>query len=132
MSKKDKEKTNKSIAKSLKKQWGKAKELVGKTFKTKKYLLKQLAEEKKRLAEEQKKVEEMAYAQRTPGLTCPQCSYRMDISIAMLLAGEPIVCTACGLSLTVEKEKSEACLTELKKVNEAIENVEVIKNNTQL
>lgn len=112
------------MVKELKKSWNRAKKFITEAVKTKRDLRKQLAGE-------QKRVEEMAKVQRTPGLTCPQCYYRIEVSISMLLSGGPIVCTACGLKLAVEEEQSRGCLNELRKVNEAIANVEEVKKVSQ-
>ena len=54
---------------------------------------------------------------RTPGLTCPECGYRIQVSIPMLLSGQPIVCAACSLVLHVEQEKSAAALGALKQLD---------------
>ncbi|MDH4240402.1 MAG: hypothetical protein OEW48_12640 [Phycisphaerae bacterium] len=62
-----------------------------------------------------------------PGLNCPQCKFKMRLSMGALLGGKPIVCPACGLSLTVDRERSKGCLNELKKVNDAIQKVEEAK-----
>jgi DNA-directed RNA polymerase subunit RPC12/RpoP len=65
---------------------------------------------------------------KLPGLDCPSCGFRMIISVPMLLSGEPVICPSCRLKLTVEREQSKACLTELEKVYEAVKNVETVKN----
>lgn len=62
-----------------------------------------------------------------PGLDCPQCRFRIQISIPMLLLGEPIICPSCGLKLSVDQEKSRTCLYELQKVNDAVQKVEEVK-----
>lgn len=68
-------------------------------------------------------------AQKPPGLDCPQCGFRIMISVPMLLSGGPIFCPACSLKLTVDQEQSRACLNELQKVYNAVQRVEEIKRN---
>jgi transcription elongation factor Elf1 len=63
-------------------------------------------------------------AQKPPGLDCPKCRFRMPVSIQMLLSGQPVVCPSCGLRLTIERERSKACLDELRKVHDAVARVE--------
>jgi hypothetical protein len=67
------------------------------------------------------------WAQKPPGLDCPQCSFRMMISVPMLLAGDPAICPACGLQLAVDREQSRGCLNELQKVYDAVQRVEAVK-----
>jgi hypothetical protein len=54
---------------------------------------------------------------RTPGLTCPECGYRIQVSIPLLLTGQPLVCAGCSLVLHVEQEKSAAALGALKQLD---------------
>ena len=68
-----------------------------------------------------------AEIKHVPGLDCPQCGFRIQVSIPMLLSGEPIICPACGLKLSADQEKSQACLNELRKVNDAIQKAEEAK-----
>lgn len=68
-----------------------------------------------------------APAQKAPGLDCPQCGFRIMISVPMLLSGGPIFCPACSLKLTVDQEQSRACLNELQKVYDAVQKVEEIR-----
>ena len=65
---------------------------------------------------------------RVPGLDCPQCGFRIQLSVAMLLSGEPVLCPACDLKLSVDREESQACLNELRKVCAAIQKAEEAKN----
>lgn len=62
-----------------------------------------------------------------PGFDCPRCSYRIPTTMAMLLSGQPIHCTACGLKISVEQEQSKDCLNEVKKLYEAVKKVEKVK-----
>jgi hypothetical protein len=70
-------------------------------------------------------------AQKAPGLDCPQCGFRIMISVPMLLSGGPIFCPACRLKLTVDQEQSRACLNELQKVYDAVQRVEEAKGNAR-
>jgi len=54
---------------------------------------------------------------RTPGLTCPECGFRIQVSIPSLLSGQPLVCAGCSLVLNVEQEKSAAALGALKQLD---------------
>jgi DNA-directed RNA polymerase subunit RPC12/RpoP len=64
---------------------------------------------------------------KPPGLDCPTCGFRIIISVPMLLSGQPIVCPSCRLKLSVEREQSKACLTELEKVYDAVQKVEKLR-----
>ncbi len=54
---------------------------------------------------------------RQPGLLCPKCSSRIQITIAMLLSGQPVYCTTCFLELTIDTDKSRDSLEALKKLD---------------
>lgn len=62
-----------------------------------------------------------------PGLDCPQCNYRIKISMEMLLGGDAIICPRCNLNLHVNQQESKSCLNEVKKVHEAIQAAEAAK-----
>lgn len=66
-------------------------------------------------------------APKPPGLDCPKCGFRITISMQMLLSGEPVYCPACQLKLSVDREQSQPCLDELKKVYDAVQGVEKLK-----
>jgi DNA-directed RNA polymerase subunit RPC12/RpoP len=72
---------------------------------------------------------EQAAVQKPPGLDCPRCTFRIMISVPMLLSGEPVTCPSCGLRLTVDRQQSQACLDELKKVYDAVQKVEEVKGH---
>ena len=57
-----------------------------------------------------------------PGLVCPECNFKMPISIDMLLSGSPIECPSCGLKLSVEQEASKPILDRLRKLDGLIKN----------
>lgn len=50
----------------------------------------------------------------TPGrIPCPDCGTPLALPIAAVLAGQPIVCAACGLELHVNRDDSAEALTAL-------------------
>lgn len=57
---------------------------------------------------------------RQPGLVCPECSFKIPISIDMLLSEGPIICPSCKLNLNVEKEASKPILDRLRKLDNVI------------
>lgn len=64
---------------------------------------------------------------RAPGLDCPRCSYRILTTMEMLISGQAIYCKACGLKISINHEESKACLNEVKKLHEAVKQVEKVK-----
>ena len=64
---------------------------------------------------------------KPPGLDCPQCGFRIIISVPMLLSGQGFHCPVCQLKLNIEMKESKACLDELKKVYDAVQKVEDVK-----
>lgn len=65
---------------------------------------------------------------KAPGLDCPQCGHRIQITIPTLLSGRPFYCTNCFLEISVDREKSNEALGELSKLNNAMQKAESIKN----
>jgi transcription elongation factor Elf1 len=61
-----------------------------------------------------------------PGLICPQCSSRIQVTIELLLNNTSICCRSCGLLLDIDQQKSQAALTALQK---AYQNIKNIKNS---
>ncbi|GAB4229359.1 MAG: hypothetical protein Tsb0032_36050 [Kiloniellaceae bacterium] len=50
----------------------------------------------------------------TPGqIPCPDCSRPLPLPVAAVLAGQPIVCAACGLELHVNRADSQGALAAL-------------------
>lgn len=50
----------------------------------------------------------------TPGrIPCPDCGQALALPVAAVLAGQPIVCAACGLELHVNRKDSAAALAAL-------------------
>ncbi|MEY4581904.1 MAG: hypothetical protein RL701_6607 [Pseudomonadota bacterium] len=53
---------------------------------------------------------------RSPGLTCPQCGHRIQITIDLILGGH-VVCPSCFLQLSVERDQSREALAALERLN---------------
>jgi hypothetical protein len=69
-----------------------------------------------------------AVASRQPGLTCPKCSYRIQITIPMLLSGQPVICSQCFLRLDIDRSSSKESLLALEKLHADFERAkEMIK-----
>lgn len=64
-----------------------------------------------------------------PGLPCPQCGYRIQVTMPMLLSNRAIYCTGCGLELVIDREESAASLELLRKLQEGIEEAEKIRSS---
>lgn len=54
------------------------------------------------------------------GITCPECGARFGITIPQLLSGDAICCTACGLRLTVDQEKSREALELVRQLQKGV------------
>ncbi|MFP5270678.1 hypothetical protein [Coleofasciculus sp.] len=71
--------------------------------------------------------------QSAPGLPCPECNFRIPMYIELLLSGSPIHCPACGLKLTVDREKSSESIAALEKLDlglkQAQERIDEAKRN---
>lgn len=61
-----------------------------------------------------------------PGLICPQCGFRIQVTIELLLNNPSIRCGSCGLLLDIDQEKSKAALTALQN---AYQHIKKIKNS---
>jgi predicted nucleic acid-binding Zn ribbon protein len=62
--------------------------------------------------------------QRMPSIQCPICSQLIPVSIHQLLFARSLHCPVCGLSLFIDKKKSDKALKILAKVDEAQRRVE--------
>ncbi len=65
----------------------------------------------------------------TPGVPCPDCNFRIPVTIPMLLMNDAIFCNSCGLKLSIDREQSEEGLKLLQNLNEAVEKVNRVKSN---
>jgi len=68
---------------------------------------------------------------QSPGLICPQCGFRIQVTIEMLLNNLSICCTSCGLELSIDKEKSKPALNSLKEVFKDIKKIETLYSETE-
>lgn len=66
---------------------------------------------------------------QNPGLDCPECGFRIMITMTGLLSGEPVVCPACSLLLHIHQEESKECLDEVRKLDEALKEAEEKKQS---
>lgn len=67
---------------------------------------------------------------KEPGLLCPRCSSRIQVTIPMLLSGQPVYCTKCFLELTVDTQKSQEALNALQKLQSGLDQAnEIMKQN---
>ncbi len=96
----------------------------------KKWLVSKLSDEDQKatkvIDKEPKKVSK-APMSKTPGITCPECTYHFPVSIPMLLSGQGIECPNCGLKLNVDTEASKPSLDALKEVQVAMDKAEAAK-----
>lgn len=64
-----------------------------------------------------------------PGVPCPECHFRIPVTIPMLLSNATIFCNCCGLKLSVDHEKSKEGLEMLQDLHKAMENAKNVKKN---
>ena len=64
-----------------------------------------------------------------PGLTCPECSFHIVVSLQMLLNNGVVYCNNCGLKLSIDQESSKDGLDQLRKLNSALENAQKAKDS---
>lgn len=67
---------------------------------------------------------------QSPGLICPQCGFRIQVTIEMLLNNPSICCTSCGLELSIDRDKSKPALNSLKAIYEDIKEAENLNVQT--
>lgn len=68
---------------------------------------------------------------RPPGLECPQCGFRIQVTIEALLKNLAVCCSSCGLGLSIDREKSKPAIDALDNLHKSIEKVERIKAGTK-
>jgi transcription initiation factor IIE alpha subunit len=66
----------------------------------------------------------------TPGLTCPQCRFRMQFTIQELLYSQRFTCPGCGLVLTMNRAESRESLDALQQLHVAMTNVERVRKQS--
>ena len=62
-----------------------------------------------------------------PGLPCPQCGHLIKFTIQGLLYDAQFICPICGLSLTINRERSKETLGHVENLHIAMENLEKAK-----
>ena len=62
-----------------------------------------------------------------PGLDCPRCEQRIDVSVQALLGAAPIKCKGCGLELSIDWEASDQAIQALRVYHEALKKAEAMK-----
>ena len=68
---------------------------------------------------------------RAPGLECPQCGFRIQVTIETLLKDLAVSCSSCGLELSIDQEKSKPAIDALEDLHKSIKKVEGIKAETK-
>jgi predicted amidophosphoribosyltransferase len=63
---------------------------------------------------------------QSPGLICPQCGFRIHLTIELLLNNPSICCSECGLELSIDQEKSKAALNALQRAYRKARKIEDI------
>ena len=64
------------------------------------------------------------------GFKCPNCQNIIVSTISIILAGGPIICTHCNLTLNLDINKSRESLDKLKEFSTKSSNI--IKSNNQI
>lgn len=57
-----------------------------------------------------------------PGLNCPECNFKITISIEQLVSGSSVICPSCGLKLEIDNQKSKPAINAVKKLDNALKN----------
>jgi len=55
-----------------------------------------------------------------PGLLCPECGTRIQISITVLLQQRPVICQGCQLELNVDAQQSKGALSALQRLQDGL------------
>lgn len=58
-----------------------------------------------------------------PGLNCPKCGFKIQVSIKQLLTKQGIVCPVCGLKLNIDDQKSKNALDALKDFDDKMKQI---------
>ncbi len=65
------------------------------------------------------------------GLPCPECGVVIAMTLDRLLSPRPLVCPGCCLEIQINREKSEKSLDAVRKIKDAIQNLEAVKQRYQ-
>ena len=58
-------------------------------------------------------------SQHMPGMPCPNCGNFIPTSIQQILFSSSLYCPICGLSINIDKRKSDKALKMLEKIDKA-------------
>jgi DNA-directed RNA polymerase subunit RPC12/RpoP len=64
---------------------------------------------------------------QAPGLTCPECGFRIQVTLEALLKDLAVSCSSCGLELSIDQEKSKPAIHAMQNLYSSIQDVERIK-----
>lgn len=68
---------------------------------------------------------------QAPGLECPQCGFRIQVTFEILLKDLAVRCNSCGLELFIDQEKSKPAIDALEDLYDSIQKVQRIKAETK-
>jgi transcription elongation factor Elf1 len=68
---------------------------------------------------------------QAPGLECPQCGIRIQVSLEVLLKNLVVSCGSCGLKLSIDRKKSKPAIDAMENLYNSLEKVERIKAETK-
>ena len=66
--------------------------------------------------------------QPSPGIPCPRCNFRIEMSVQSLLFQASFQCPKCLLTLSMDRNQSQSALGLLQKVHKQMENIEKHKH----
>ncbi|HSG41336.1 MAG TPA: hypothetical protein VLE27_16970 [Thermoanaerobaculia bacterium] len=69
-------------------------------------------------------------SQSDPFLPCPQCGFRMKLSMEQILFNRDFQCPGCGLRLNLDRDASRQSLELLQDLHVAVRNVEALKKQS--
>ena len=61
--------------------------------------------------------------ENSSGFICPECGDKIKITIYDIINGDAVVCEHCGLTLPIDRIKSNSAINALRKVKKAQESV---------
>ena len=68
---------------------------------------------------------------QAPGLECPQCGFRIQITFETLFEDLAVCCSICGLELFIDQQKSKPAIDALEDLYRSMQQVERIKADTK-
>lgn len=70
-------------------------------------------------------------SQHMSGVPCPNCGNFIPISMQQILFSNSICCPICGLSINIDKRKSDKALEMLKKIEDTQKKFEASLQNSK-